>query len=426
MISCLQEHLGVAVVDDDDIFRDLTCELLSARTRFTPFPAASGDELINLLSHQRIDCIVLDYNLGDDTGFALKVKLDERFKDVPPIIMLTGDGRESTAIKAFRMGVSDYLPKPSLQPRALAAAIAKVVADDRERQSVRAEHRRLVEAAALDLLTGLPGKPHLSERLEQLAALSPAVRRSYAIILIELRQYAVITEQFGLKVSDLAVRAFAKQLKQSARTNDIYGRLEKGVFLIIADVKGDPTLLDLMCSRLQQDMSFSVEAGIAKLKLSACLSGVICNDDAAGTLIGSSLLDRPMTCLAEAKAAGEPFRILHPTSAAPLPEATGRTQAERLPIVSDSLPAADQLRASDRRGESRQRVFKRGIIHVPGTNATFDCTVRNLSANGAGLRIDTPFAVPAPFDLEIVGSGERRTVLVRWQAGVDLGVAYIK
>jgi DNA-binding NarL/FixJ family response regulator len=36
-------------------------------------------------------------------------------RSVPPMIMLTGDGRESTVIKALRMGMDDYLPKRDLK-----------------------------------------------------------------------------------------------------------------------------------------------------------------------------------------------------------------------------------------------------------------------------------------------------------------------
>lgn len=425
MNSVIEEHLGIAVLDDDDGFRELTCALLSARTPFVTFPAASGEELIEILSQQRIDCIVLDYNLGEENGFLIKSKLDESFKETPPIIMVTGDGRESTAIKAFRMGVHDYIPKLSMQPRSLAASIAKVVTEDRKRQSTQAEHRRLVESAAIDLVTGLSGKSHLDERLDQLAALSSEGRRSYAIVLVELLDFEAITEQFGLKASDLALRAFGKQLKLLARSNDICGRYERGTFLIIADVKGDLAVLDLMSGRLQQNMSINLEFGAARLKLKACVAGLICKGGDTEAPVGSSLLDACFSLLVQAKTEGASYKAAQPTETTRLPElAVDRLQGPAIHTNSDSPPAADRLRVSDRRQETRQRVFKRGIIHVRGTQATFDCTVRNISLKGAGLRINTPFAVPTVFDLEVVGSGSRRPVQVRWQESTDVGVSF--
>lgn len=427
MSSVINEHLGVAVLDDDAGFLELTCALLSAKTPFIPFPAASGDELIAILSEQHIDCIVLDYNLGDDTGFAIKAKLDANFAQLPPIIMLTGDGRESTAIKAFRMGVNDYLPKLSLQPQSLASTIAKVVADERARQSTKAEHKRLAEAAAIDLVTGLPGRSHLEERLGQLAALRSEGRRSYAVVVVDLLQYDTITEQFGFRASDLALRAFGKQLKLNARSNDICGRYQGGTFLIIADVKGDPGLLDLICGRLQQNMAVDVEAVAAKLKLSACVVGAMCEGGDADATEGSSLLAPCLSLLDQAKAEGVSFKVTRPPEEVPLVGGVAAVPVQEplAPVTAELRPAADQLRTTDRRREVRQRVFKRGIIHVRGTHAIFNCTVRNQSTSGAGLRIDTPFAVPTTFDLEIVGSGERRPVQVRWQASVDVGVVYV-
>ena len=43
---------------------------------------------------KRSTAFVLDYNLGTESGFAIKDRLVTRYPVVPPIIMLTGDGRE--------------------------------------------------------------------------------------------------------------------------------------------------------------------------------------------------------------------------------------------------------------------------------------------------------------------------------------------
>ena len=423
MNSIVEEHLGVAVVDDDRTYRELTCALLSAKTPFMPFPVASGEGLFDLLSRQKIDCIVLDYNMGDDTGLSIKSRLDQQRTDAPPIIMLTGDGRESTAIKAFRMGVNDYLPKSNLQAKALVSTIVNVVSHERQRLLAQAEHRRLAESAEIDLVSGLPGRTHLDSRLAQLAALDQEARRSYALIMVEMLQYQAITEQAGLKVSDQALRAFSKTLKLNTRSGDIACRYEKGKFIIISDVKGDPEVLDVLCKRLAQDMRLSCETESAKLELSGSVMGAICEpraDDGAETPPFRSLIES----ITPSRSPGAFHAMFTPGPSDERkdgPDDPAKSSGLPRPAV---RPAAEQLRVTDRRNQSRHRVFKRGLIHMMPSGATFNCRVKNLSAQGAGLRLEAPFAVPQSFKLEIIGFSEPKPVIVRWQAGVDVGVEF--
>ena len=68
MNSLAEENLGVAVVDDDPIYRELICATVGKKSKFVIFEASSGKELFDILATQRIDCIVLDYDLGEESG----------------------------------------------------------------------------------------------------------------------------------------------------------------------------------------------------------------------------------------------------------------------------------------------------------------------------------------------------------------------
>jgi DNA-binding response OmpR family regulator len=114
MSSITHETLGIAVVDDDEVYRTFLSRLIVGGSNFKVFEANSGEALNRILDTEAIDCIVLDYNLGAESGFTVKDKLVRRQAVVPPIVMLTGDGRESTVIKALRLGIKDYLAKRDL------------------------------------------------------------------------------------------------------------------------------------------------------------------------------------------------------------------------------------------------------------------------------------------------------------------------
>lgn len=82
------------------------------------------------------DCIFLDYNLPDISGLDF---LAEYRKNTPkvvlPVVMLTGQGRESVAVDAMKRGAFDYLAKAEATPERLQGIIHHAL-------SVSAMHRR--------------------------------------------------------------------------------------------------------------------------------------------------------------------------------------------------------------------------------------------------------------------------------------------
>jgi two-component system cell cycle response regulator len=405
------ELLGVVLVDDDCVFREVICAKISQKSSFAMFQAGSADELFEVLSKQKIDCMILDYDMGNDSGFAIKQRVDESHGQHPPAIMMTGDGRQSTAIRAFRLGINDYLPKKDLRPDTLVSSVLMVVERSRKALLPQAEHERLVAASEIDVVTGVEGRVRLDERLNRLASLPPAARSGYAIVLVELVEYQNIIEVLGLKGADQALRAFGKRLQPLIRSNDVCGRYADGVFLVIADVKSDLEMLDLMCRRLMAELSHEIRVDAVGIELSACVRGRICEN--AEALGGADLIVPVMDDLTRARG---PASLRKPA-------ATTRSRATQ----PDEMPqlAADAWGAAEHRREARQRVFKRGLLHVVGSGGTFNCMVRNTSSRGAWLRLDAAFATPEICGLEIAGSGKRDRVAVRWQIGADLGVEYV-
>src|SRR6185369_8385599 len=57
--------------------------------------------------------------------------------------------------------------------------------------------------------------------------------------------------------------------------------------------------------------------------------------------------------------------------------------------------------------------------------STIDCTVRNLSEDGASLDVASPIGIPSRFHLMIVGEREPRECRQVWQAGKHLGVSFV-
>lgn len=78
---------------------------------------------------------------------------------------------------------------------------------------------------------------------------------------------------------------------------------------------------------------------------------------------------------------------------------------------------------SENRAAPRLRSLKAARIILPGGYSTFDCTVRNLSATGAKLIMETTIAVPERFILRFE-DGSERACEVAWRKTGELGVAF--
>lgn len=58
------------------------------------------------------DGVILDLNLGEDSGLKLLPELHQRFPDTK-IVILTGYASINTAVSAIKLGACEYLPKPA-------------------------------------------------------------------------------------------------------------------------------------------------------------------------------------------------------------------------------------------------------------------------------------------------------------------------
>ena len=82
--------------------------------------------------------------------------------------------------------------------------------------------------------------------------------------------------------------------------------------------------------------------------------------------------------------------------------------------------APDDLRVAPRR-----RMLKAGVVAYNDRHVTIPCLVRDISATGARLRIETSVTAPDTFDLIIELDGMEAGCQVVWRKGADIGVKFL-
>lgn len=116
------DSLKILLIDDDELDRNLYKRYLSAfpDLNCSIIEFETGKAGLEYCSQQSPDCILLDFNLPDMDGLEFLSKLENTSI---PVLMLTGQGSESIAVGAMKMGVQDYLVKDSITPTHLISSI---------------------------------------------------------------------------------------------------------------------------------------------------------------------------------------------------------------------------------------------------------------------------------------------------------------
>ncbi len=77
----------------------------------------------------------------------------------------------------------------------------------------------------------------------------------------------------------------------------------------------------------------------------------------------------------------------------------------------------------EKRKSVRTRALKGGRIVINDGMSTIDCTIRNLSAGGAKLLLETSVGIPERFTLSLA-DGVSHICQVKWRTIKEIGVGF--
>jgi two-component system cell cycle response regulator len=185
------------------------------------------------------------------------------------VIMLTPPDDEEILARLFEAGVDDFVTKP-FAARPLFARIRsslrvvslqhKVNADRDEIHRVHAElavaHRRLEQDALTDVLTGLPNRRYLIDRLAHDWAAARRGGTPLACMVVDIDHFKTVNDTFGHDVGDEVLRAVANVLQRHVRGTDVVCRFGGEEFVVISATDFDSALqfAERIRSAIEQEM----------------------------------------------------------------------------------------------------------------------------------------------------------------------------
>ena len=140
----------VHVVDDDEAIRQSVGFLLR-KSGYAVRVYPSGTDFLREVNRETNGCVLLDVRMPDIDGLKVQAMLSQQGIALP-VIMLTGHGDVTLAVRAIKAGAIDFLEKP-FERLSLLAAIE--LAFDR---NARTGRQRIVSADAIVQLAALTAR----------------------------------------------------------------------------------------------------------------------------------------------------------------------------------------------------------------------------------------------------------------------------
>lgn len=180
----------------------------------------------DIMSKAQFDVLLVDLNLGGDSGIDF---VHEAIRDLnfsAPIILFTGQDDHETDVLAMEAGATDYLVKGDIDAKTLERSI---------RYSLKQKNAeaRIQHQAYHDNLTELPNRLLFFDRLNHALTRLKRNTNHGAILFLDLDNFKTINDTLGHATGDALLIETANSLNGEVRDEDTVARLGGDEFVVL-------------------------------------------------------------------------------------------------------------------------------------------------------------------------------------------------
>ncbi len=252
-------------IDDDAIDANIFARLLNASQ--PGFYAISHVENLAsarlALREEYFDLVLLDVNLRESHG-TTSIEYIQKCNAEVPIVCISGCSDESTAFEMVEAGAQDFISKNEMSTDQVARIVRFSMYRKQTEERLRSEAQR-------DLLTGLPNRRLLEDRLDH--AIHRAVRGNtgVAMLFLDLDRFKAVNDTFGHSVGDALLSAVAQRLQQCVRESDTIARIGGDEFTVLLEDIQDDADVKIVAEKIIHTVSQPFVVGATELTTSTSI-----------------------------------------------------------------------------------------------------------------------------------------------------------
>ncbi|MBT2293555.1 diguanylate cyclase [Paenibacillus albidus] len=206
-------QLEILLIDDDVELVAFLKESLEKQSYYVRI-ALSAERGLKVFYESKPDMILLDIVLPDKSGIeVLDQIIVKAKKERIPILIVSGEKSKEVQLKAYSMGVMDYVSKP--------IDIELLLVLIRNRFEMKREWQ---ESIIVDELTGAFNRKHFNQTMKQLISDFKRTGRVFSLALMDLDHFKKVNDLYGHLVGDEVLQTFADIVRHSIRVEDTFCR----------------------------------------------------------------------------------------------------------------------------------------------------------------------------------------------------------
>ena len=237
----------------------------------------------------RSACLVFGYKEEELCGMSVHLLLPPHFRQRHAQFLRSFvEGTETARPMAERGELMGYRKDGSFFP--IEASIAKVrngqewllVVSLRDITELKKAQDELTLRATHDLLTGLPNRALILDRLGNALQRSRRSGLSVALLFVDLDGFKLINDTHGHESGDALLRSVATRLIEQVRPGDTVARLAGDEFVVLCEQVAQPTALSGMAERINDILRQPVDFNGLSLFVTASIGVAIGNGNTHG------------------------------------------------------------------------------------------------------------------------------------------------
>ncbi|HEY0061899.1 MAG TPA: EAL domain-containing protein [Telluria sp.] len=161
--------------------------------------------------------------------------------------------------------------------------------------------QRIHHIAQHDVLTGLPNRSLLQDRLGQAVAYAARSGHAVWVMLLDLDRFKYVNDSMGHKAGDVLLMTIAARLRSSLRDTDTVARLSGDEFVILLTEHDDEQLSPEIVQRLMAAVARPVMLGTKEFFVTCSIGVAVCPSDGA---VADGLIEHADIAMYRAKKLG--------------------------------------------------------------------------------------------------------------------------
>ncbi|MBN2644869.1 MAG: EAL domain-containing protein [Desulfuromonadaceae bacterium] len=273
-----EKKVSILTVEDEVDFRKSIVAYLQD-SGFEVFEAGNGQDGLEVMRQREPDLVLTDLKMPEMDGVTF-IEQARKINPERPLVVISGEGLATEAVRAVRAGAWDYITKPitdfALLENCLRSVLEKAEQIKREKQAkqglevlVEKQNQQLVEMTRFDPVTNLPLRSEFVEQAD--LALRDAGKMEAWFVVMGLDNMTAIGDAFGHHVATIAMKGFVSLIKKQLPSSALIGKLyDDQIALLLHDESCFKSILGFLQNLTQEtfvvaghDLPINVSIGVS-------------------------------------------------------------------------------------------------------------------------------------------------------------------